>query len=78
MVSEKKLCKEKGPSFDVNKGNYDMKHISVSLMKSWLLNAVYFSQFKCCNPEILQFFQEKSRYQLCHLSLNGAISFVNR
>ncbi len=28
-----------------------MKHISMSQMKSWLLNAVYFSQFGCCNPE---------------------------
>ncbi len=47
-----------------------MKHISMPQMKSWLLNAVYFSLFKCCNPEILRFSQEKSGNQLCHFSLN--------
>ena len=29
-------------------------------MKSWLLNAVYFSQFGFCNPQISRFLQEKS------------------
>ncbi len=57
-------------------------------MKSWLLNAVYFSQFGYCNPEITQFFKEKSRYQLlCHMGhryssksikpINIMISFVS-
>ena len=38
-------------------------------MNSWLFNAVYFSQFGCCNPEILLFSQHKWRYQLCHFSV---------
>ena len=37
-------------------------------MDFWLLNAVYSSQFGCCNPQIFLFSQDKSRYQLCHLS----------
>ena len=41
---------------------------SKSWLGAWLFNAVYFSQLGCCNPEISQFFQEKSRYQLCHFS----------
>ncbi len=70
-VSEKKLCNEKVPLLDVNRNQMGMKHISMSQMESWLLNAVYSSQFGCCKPEISRFFQEKSRNQLCHFSMNG-------
>ena len=65
------MCKEKVPSFDVN---CDIKHISMLQMMSSLLNAVYVSQFGCCNPKILQFFQEKSRWQLCNFS--SSIQFI--
>ncbi len=58
-VSEKKLCNEKVPSFDVNRNQLGIKHISMSQMKSWLSNTVYLSQFGCCTPEILLFFQRE-------------------
>ena len=53
----------------------------MSETKSWLLNVVYFSQFGCCNPLISQFFNEKSRYQLCHfrwMGQNNTNQFVGR
>ena len=40
-------------------------------MNSWLLNAVYLSQFGCCNPHwYIAILPDKSRYQLCHFSMN--------
>ena len=57
------------------KRNCDMKSTLLSQMNSWPLNAAYFSQFGCCNPGILLFLQNKSRYQLCHFSLSVIESF---
>ena len=61
-----------------------MRHETYITFTNELLafDAVYFSQFGCCNSEILLFSQDKSRYQLCHFSLNAIQSlrsmFVNR
>ena len=38
-------------------------YINVTKWKSWLLNAVYFSQFGCCNPEISRFFQTRALFR---------------
>ena len=40
-------------------------------MKSWLLNAVYFSQFEYCNPKNIAFFP-----LFAELDQNKTISFV--
>ena len=61
-VREKKIARKKCPYLIRIKCNCDMKPILPSQMNSWIFNAVYFSQFGCCNPELLQFFQEKSIY----------------
>ena len=68
----KTLSRTRRPRLKLAKTKCDVKPAIFHKMNSWLLIAVYFSQFKCCNPEILQFSQDtcKSRYQLCHISLS--------
>ncbi len=59
----KKCTRPKGPCLKWIKSNCDIKPTLLSQMKSWLLKAFYINQFGCCNPEIMLFSQNKSRFQ---------------
>ncbi len=51
-VSEKKLCKEKVPLFDVNKSSCDIKTYSQDVTNEVLaFECRLFQQFGCSNPE---------------------------